>query len=208
MTGASRPIRVLLAEDMHLVRGAVVALLGHEPDLAVVAEVSTGDAVLPAALAHRPDVAVLDVDLPGTDGITAAAELRARVPDCRVLVLTALGRPAVLRRAMTADVDGFMVKDAAATELAEAIRAVARGGRVLEPKLAAAALRLRENPLSDREVEVLRQAADGAEVAEIATRLYLSRGTVRNYLGAIVTKLGARNRLDAVRIATEADWLR
>jgi len=198
---------VLLAEDMHLVRGAVVALLGHEPDLTVVAEVSTGDAVVPAALTHRPDVAVLDVDLPGTDGITAAAELRARVPDCRVLMLTALGRPTVLRKAMAADVDGFMVKDAAPTELADAIRTVADGGRVLDPKLAAAALRLRGNPLSGREIEVLRQAADGAEVAEIAARLYLSRGTVRNYLGAIVTKLDARNRLDAVRIAIEQDWL-
>ncbi|OZM71347.1 DNA-binding response regulator [Amycolatopsis antarctica] len=200
-------ITVLLAEDMHLVRGAVVALLAREPDITVVAEVSAGDAVLPAALACRPDVAVLDVDLPALDGIAAAAELRAGIPGCRVLMLTALGRPTVLRKAMAAGVDGFLVKDAPPAELADAIRAVANGRRVLDPALAAAALRLRDNPLSEREIEVLRQAADGAEIDEIAARLYLSKGTVRNYLGMIVTKLDARNRLDAVRIAAEQDWL-
>ncbi|MCT2583919.1 response regulator transcription factor [Actinophytocola sp. S1-96] len=198
---------MLLAEDMHLVRGAVAALLDNEPDLDVVAEVSTGDGVLPAVLAHRPDVVVLDVDLPVMDGIAVAASLRERAPDCRVLVLTALGRPTVLRNAMAAGVDGFLAKDAAPTELAPSIRAVVAGERVLDPALAAAALRLRDNPLSEREVEVLRLAADGADTAEIARRLYLSSGTVRNYLGAVVTKLDARNRLDAVRIAVEHDWL-
>jgi two-component system response regulator DesR len=203
----ARRISVLLAEDMHLVRGAVAALLGTEPDIAVVAEVSDGDGVVPAVLAHRPDVVVLDVGLPGMDGIAVATALRQRVPDCGVLVLTALGRPTVLRKAMAAGVDGFLAKDAAPTELASSIRAVVAGVRVLDPALAAAALRLRDNPLSDREIEVLRLAAGGAGTAEIAGRLYLSRGTARNYLGAIVTKLDARNRLDAVRIAVEHDWL-
>ena len=200
-------IRVLLAEDMHLVRGALASLLGGEADLDVVAQVSTGDEILAAVLAHRPDVAVLDVDLPGVDGITAAGQVRERAPECRVLVLTALGRPAVLKKAMAVDAAGFLVKDAAPDALAEAIRTVAAGERVLDPQLAAAALRLRDNPLTEREVTVLREAADGSDLAEIASRLHLSRGTVRNYLGAVVGKLGARNRLDAVRIATENDWL-
>ncbi|PSL00856.1 LuxR family two component transcriptional regulator [Murinocardiopsis flavida] len=204
---ASDPIRVLLAEDMHLVRGALAALISRESALSVVAEVATGDAVLPAARVHRPDVAVLDVDMPGVDGITAAAGLRAELPDCRVLILTALSRPTVVRRAMAAKADGFLAKDAPPDELADAIRAVAAGRRVLDPALAAAALAVRDNPLSAREIEVLRQAADGADHAEIAARLHLSKGTVRNYLSTIVTKLDARNRLDAVRIAAEADWL-
>ncbi|MEU3274429.1 response regulator transcription factor [Saccharomonospora sp. NPDC006951] len=204
MTGR---IKVLLAEDMHLVRGALAALLSGEPDIAVVAEVSEGDRILPAVLEHEPDVAVLDVDLPGIDGITAAALIHEHRPGCAVLVLTALGRPTILRKAMAVDALGFLVKDAAPAELAPAIRAVASGERVLDAKLAAAALRLRDNPLSERELDVLRQAADGADVKEIAERLFLSRGTVRNYLGIIVTKLDARNRLDAVRIATEHDWL-
>ncbi|MCO6005489.1 response regulator transcription factor [Actinoallomurus purpureus] len=200
-------IRVLLAEDMHLIRGALIALLDLEPDIEVVAEVSRGDAVLPAALEHRPDVAVLDVDMPGVDGLTAATELAARLPDCRALILTALGRPEILRRALTAQVRGFMVKDSPPAELAEAIRQVAAGELVIDPRLAAAAIRARPNPLTAREVELLRLAAEGAEVSEIASRLHLTKGTVRNYLGAIVTKLDARNRIDAVRIATEADWL-
>ncbi|ASR39541.1 DNA-binding response regulator [Prauserella marina] len=192
---------------MHLVRGALAALLSGEPDISVVAEVANGDRILPAVLEHEPDVAVLDVDLPGIDGITAASLIHEHRPGCAVLVLTALGRPTILRKAMAVDALGFLVKDAAPTELAPAIRAVARGERVLDAKLAAAALRLRDNPLSEREMAVLRQAADGADVKDIAERLFLSRGTVRNYLGIIVTKLDARNRLDAVRIATEHDWL-
>ncbi|GAA0371161.1 response regulator transcription factor [Actinoallomurus spadix] len=200
-------IRVLLAEDMHLIRGALIALLALEPDLEVVAEVSTGDAVLPAALDHRPDVAVLDVDMPGIDGLTAATALAERLPDCRALILTALGRPETLRRALTAQVRGFMLKDSPPTELADAIRRVAAGELVIDAQLAAAAITARPNPLTEREAEVLRLAAEGAELAEMASRLHLTKGTVRNYLAAIVTKLDARNRIDAVRIATEAGWL-
>ena len=200
-------IRVLLAEDMHLIRGALIALLDLEPDIKVVAEVSRGDAVLPTALEHRPDVAVLDVDMPGVDGLTAATALAGRLPDCRTLILTALGRPEVLRRALTAQVRGFMVKDSPPAELAEAIRRVAAGELVIDPQLAAATITARPNPLTAREMELLRLAAEGAELSEIASRLHLTKGTVRNYLGAIVTKLDARNRIDAVRIATEAGWL-
>ncbi|MEV5749677.1 response regulator transcription factor [Actinoallomurus sp. NPDC052308] len=200
-------IRVLLAEDMHLIRGALIALLALERDIEVVAEVSTGDAVLPAALEHRPDVAVLDVEMPGIDGLTAATALADRLPGCRTLILTALGHPETLRRALTAQVRGFMLKDSPPTELAGAIRRVAAGELVIDQQLAAAAITARPNPLTEREVGVLRLAAEGAELSEIAARLHLTKGTVRNYLGAIVTKLDARNRIDAVRIATEAGWL-
>ncbi|MFI9837613.1 DNA-binding response regulator [Nonomuraea sp. NPDC051941] len=200
-------IRVLLAEDLHLIRGALASLLRLEPDIEVVAEAADGDAVLPAALAHRPDVAVLDVQMPGIDGIEAAAALRERVPGCRVLVLTQLGRPEVLRRALATGVQGFMLKDAPPADLAAAVRRVHAGETVVDPALAAATIAARANPLSPREVDVLRRAADGDDLPEIAAALHLTRGTVRNYLGAIVTKLDARNRLDAVRIATEAGWL-
>lgn len=201
-------IRVLLAEDQGLIRGAIVALLGLEGDLTVVAEAASGDVAVAAALAHRPDVAVLDVHMPGdVDGLGAAALLAERLPECRVLILTSLGRPETLRKALAAGARGFMLKDAPPAELADAIRRVVAGERVLDPQLAAEALTERPNPLSEREVEVLRLAAGGAGPAEIASALFLSKGTVRNYLGAIVTKLDARNRLDAVRIATEAGWL-
>ncbi|WP_433442982.1 response regulator transcription factor [Nonomuraea sp. CA-141351] len=200
-------IRVLLAEDMHLIRGALASLLRLEPDIEVVAEVPSGDAVVPAALEHRPDVAVLDVQMPGMDGIEAAAELGKRLPGCRVLVLTQLGRPEVLRRALAARVGGFMLKDAPPADLAAAVRRVNAGETVIDPALAAATITARENPLSPREVDVLRLAAGGDDLSEIAHALHLTKGTVRNYLGAIVTKLDARNRLDAVRIATEAGWL-
>ncbi|MEV4167537.1 response regulator transcription factor [Nonomuraea dietziae] len=201
-------IRVLLAEDMDLIRGAIVALLGLESDLTVVAEVASGKAAVAAALEHRPDVAVLDVHMPGEmDGLAAAGVLAQRLPECRVVILTSLGRPETLRKALSSEVSGFMLKDAPPAQLAEAIRRVAAGERVLDPDLAAQAIMGRPNPLSAREIEVLRLAADGVEPAVIASTLFLSKGTVRNYLGAIVTKLGARNRLDAVRIATEAGWL-
>ncbi|MFC6879528.1 MULTISPECIES: response regulator transcription factor [Actinomadura] len=200
-------IRVLIAEDMHMVRGALVALLKLERDIDVVAEVHSGDAIVPAALAERPDVAVIDIVLPGVDGLTAAAELRDRLPSCRVLVLTGVGRPGNLRRALAAKVSGFIVKDAPPEQLAEAIRKVAAGLRVIDPQLAVAALESEYGPLSDRELEVLRLAAEGIESDEIAARLNLSPGTVRNYLTAIVAKLGARNRLHAVRIAEHAGWL-
>ncbi|TDD04028.1 response regulator transcription factor [Nonomuraea deserti] len=201
-------IRVLLAEDMELVRGAIAALLGLESDLTVVAEVASGDAAVAAALEHRPDAAVLDVHMPGElDGLAAAGVLAERLPECRVVILTSLGRPETLRRALASKASGFMLKDAPPEQLAEAIRRVVAGERVLDPELAAQAIMSKPNPLSDREIGVLRMAAGGMELTEIASTLYLSKGTVRNYLGAIVTKLGARNRLDAVRIATEAGWL-
>ncbi|MEV4812060.1 response regulator transcription factor [Micromonospora avicenniae] len=200
-------IRVLLAEDMNMVRGALLALLALEPDIDVVAEVASGDDILPAALAQRPDVAVLDIDLPGINGLTAAGLLREQLPSCRCLMLTSLGRPGNLRRAMAAHVAGFILKDAPPEILADAIRGVAAGRRVVDPQLALAAWDSAECPLTTREVEVLRLTEKGADAAEIATRLFLSPGTVRNYLTTAVTKLNARNRIDAIRIARDAGWL-
>ncbi|MCC2274759.1 response regulator transcription factor [Streptomyces sp. ET3-23] len=200
-------LKILLAEDVHMIRGALVALLGLEPDLEVVADVDHGDLIVPTALQHRPDVAVLDVDLPGTDGLTAAAQLYEQLPSCRTLMLTSLGRPGTLRRALASHVSGYLLKDAPPDRLAEAIRQVASGRRVIDPQLALSAWDCRENPLSQRETEVLRLAAQGAEAPEIAAKLYLSAGTVRNYLTAVVTKTGARNRVDAIRIAQEAGWI-
>ncbi|WP_027341532.1 response regulator transcription factor [Hamadaea tsunoensis] len=200
-------IRVLLAEDHRLVRGALVALLGFEPDIEVVSEVDSGDAVVPAALAVRPDVAVLDIDLPGMDGLTAAGRLRERLADCRVLILTSFGHPANLLRAREAGVEGFMLKDAPPQQLAAAIRSVAAGERVIDAKLAAALWDAQHSPLTPRETEVLRLTAAGAPPVEIAGRLFLSVGTVRNYLTAVITKLNARGKVDAVRIAQESGWL-
>ncbi|MEU5563577.1 MULTISPECIES: response regulator transcription factor [Micromonospora] len=200
-------IRVLLAEDMNMVRGALLALLALEPDIDVVAEVASGDDILPAALAQRPDVAVLDIDLPGINGLTAAGLLREQLPSCRCLMLTSLGRPGNLRRAMAAHVAGFILKDAPPEILADAIRGVAAGRRVVDPQLALAAWDSAECPLTTREAEVLRLTEKGAEPTEIATRLFLSPGTVRNYLTTAVTKLNARNRIDAIRIARDAGWL-
>jgi two-component system, NarL family, response regulator DesR len=200
-------IRVLLAEDMHMVRGALAALLELESDIGVVAEVDNGPAILPAARASRPDVAVIDIGLPGMDGLTAASALREALPECRTLILTGIGRPANLSRALAAKVSGFLLKDAPPEQLADAVRRVAAGLRVIDPKLAVAALDLGESPLTGREAEILGLAAEGLPAADIAARLCLSAGTVRNNLTAAVTKLGARNRLDAVRIATEAGWL-
>jgi two-component system response regulator DesR len=201
-------IRILLAEDQQVVRGALAALLGLEPDLSVVAQCGSGDEVLPRALVDRPDLAVLDIDMPGRkDGLDAAAELKARLPGVRTLMLTGHGRPGLLRRALDAKVDGFLLKTAPPEQLLEAIREVAGGGRVLDPQLAVAAWDLAENPLTPRERDVLRAAARGAEPPEIAAELFLSVGTVRNNLTAIVGKLQARNRTDAVRIAGDAGWI-
>jgi len=200
-------IRVLVAEDMRILRDTLVSLLNLEDDIEVVAEVAAGAAVVPAALGHRPDLALLDVDLPGVDGLTAAAELHERLPDCRVVILTVLGRPATLRQALAAHVSGFLVKDARSDELIDAVRRVAAGERVIDPQLALAALETAGSPLSPREAEILRRYAAGTDPAEIAAELYLSYGTVRNYLASAVTKLGGRNRTDAVRIAAEAGWL-
>lgn len=199
-------IKVLLADDHHVVRSALAALLNLEPDLTVVAEVERGDEVLPAAARAEPDVAVLDVDMPGMDGLAAAAALHDAAPSVAVLVLTGHGKPGHLRRALTAHVRGFLLKTAPPEELADAVRKVAAGERVLDPRLALTAWDLADNPLTPRETDVLRLAAEGAEAPEIAARLHLSAGTVRNYLTAVVTKLNARNRTDAARIAREAGW--
>lgn len=200
-------IRVLLAEDMHMVRGALVALLNLEPDIEVVAEVASGDDILPTVRRCVPEVAVIDIDLPGMDGLTAAAEIHDKVPDCRTLIVTSLGRPGTLRRALSARVAGFILKDAPAEKLANAIRDVAAGRRVVDADLALTAWENTECPLTSREIEVLRMAASGADAVDIAARLFLSAGTVRNYLTTIVTKLNARNRVDAIRLAEEAGWL-
>ncbi|EDY42555.1 response regulator transcription factor [Streptomyces sp. SPB074] len=200
-------IRILIAEDMAILRGALAELLSLEADMNVVAEVGRGDEVVPKARALHPDVAVLDIGLPGMDGITAAAELSAVVPGCRILILTGLGTPHTLRRALAAHVTGFMRKDAHPAQLLEAIRTVAAGERAIDPHLAVAALEATAQPLAPRELEVLRLAAVGEDVAAIACRLFLSRGTVRNYLSSAVVKLGARNRMDAVRIAREEGWI-
>ncbi|MCD0486333.1 response regulator transcription factor [Streptacidiphilus sp. ASG 303] len=200
-------VRILIAEDMHMLRKALVSLLELEPDIEVVAELSSGSDVVPTARALRPDVAVLDIDLPGTDGITAAGELHAAVPDCSTLILTSLGRPGNLRRALAAHVSGFLLKDIEPDQLSSAIRKVAAGQRVIDPELALSALDSGASPLTDRELEVLRHAAEGMDVAQIAAGLHLSAGTVRNYLTNVVSKLNARNRVDAIRIATVAGWL-
>ncbi|MFI9572451.1 response regulator transcription factor [Microbispora rosea] len=200
-------IRVVLAEDQSMVRGALASLLGLEPDIEVVGEASDGDEVIGVAVATKPDVALLDIEMPGRDGISAAEELRRRVPGCRVVILTTFGRPGYLRRAMEAGAVAFLVKDSPASELAAAIRRVLRGERVIDPGLAAAALSAGPNPLSPRERDVLSAAADGSTINDIALRLHLSEGTVRNYLSAAIHKTGARNRIEAVQKAQAQGWL-
>jgi two-component system response regulator DesR len=200
-------IRLLLADDQALVRGALSALLGLEPDLEVVAEVGSGDEVLPAVLAHHPDVALLDVEMPGMDGITAAAELRRAAPDTRVLIVTTFGRPGYLRRALQAGASGFVVKDTPAAQLADAVRRVHAGLRVVDPTLATDSLVAGESPLTARETEVLQAARDGSSVAAIARKLFLSDGTVRNHLSSAIGKTGATNRAEAVITAEGNGWL-
>nr|WP_241037597.1 response regulator transcription factor [Blastococcus litoris] len=198
---------MLIAEDQTLVRGALRALLELEEDLEVVAEVGRGDAVVDAAREHRPDVALLDIEMPGGDGIEAARALATAVPGCRAVILTTFGRPGFLRRAMEVGAAGFLVKDAPVAELARGIRAVMTGERVIDRELAAAALAIGATPLSAREADVLRAAVDGATVADIAGRLFLSEGTVRNYLSSAIGKTGARTRVEAARVAAEKGWL-
>ncbi|MFG1806336.1 response regulator [Streptomyces sp. NPDC049040] len=199
--------RVLLAEDQGMMRGALALLLDLEDDMEVVAQVAAGDRIVEEALAARPDVALLDIELPGRSGLDAAAELRRRLPECQVLILTTFGRPGYLRRAMEAGAAGFLVKDGPVEELAGAIRRVLRGERVIDPALAAAALSAGPSPLTPREQDVLNAAADGATVADIAGRLFLSESTVRNYLSAAIGKTGTRNRMEAVRTARQNGWL-
>jgi two-component system, NarL family, response regulator DesR len=200
-------IRVLLAEDQSMVRGALAALLDLEPDITVAAQVSRGDEVLDAARAADVDVALLDIEMPGMDGLSAALELRSGLPGCRVLIVTTFGRPGYLRRAMEAGASGFLLKDAPARELAVAIRRAVAGHRVVDPTLALEALS-EGDPLSEREREILEIAGHVGTIAEIAAQLSLSEGTVRNHLSSAIQKLGARNRAEAGRIASEKGWLR
>jgi two-component system, NarL family, response regulator DesR len=200
-------IRLLLADDQALVRGALATLLDLESDMEVVAEVGRGDEVVPASREHRPHVALLDVEMPGLDGIAATAALHEALPQVRVLIVTTFGRPGFLRRALQAGASGFVVKDTPARQLAEAVRRVHAGLRVVDPALAADSLAGGESPLTARETEVLVAARAGGSVADIAKVVMLSEGTVRNHLSSAIGKTMARNRADAVRIADEFGWL-
>jgi two-component system response regulator DesR len=200
-------IRLLLADDQALVRGALAALLDLESDLEVVAEVSRGDEVVSAAVAGQADVALLDIEMPGMDGIAATAALRRALPSCRVLIVTTFGRPGYLRRAIEAGASGFVVKDTPARQLAEAVRRVHAGLRVLDPALAEESLVSGASPLTARETEVLRAARGGDTVADVAAVLHLSEGTVRNHLSSAIGKTGARNRAEAVKLAEDRGWL-
>jgi two-component system response regulator DesR len=200
-------IRVLLAEDQAMVRGALAALLSLEGDINVVAEVARGDEVVATALARQPDLALLDIEMPGGDGLSAAHALRAALPSCRVVILTTFGRSGYLRRAMESGAIGFLLKEAPAAELAVAIRRIIGGERVVDPELALAALSEGNNPLTSRECDVLAVALDGASIADIAARLSLSEGTVRNHLSTAIQKLGVHNRIEAARLAELKGWL-
>jgi two-component system response regulator DesR len=200
-------IKVLLAEDQVMIREALAALLSFEDDIEVVAQVGRGDEVTEAARETNPDVALLDIEMPGMDGLTAAAELRRDNPDVKIVILTTFGRPGFLRRAMESGVSAFLVKDSPADKLTQAIRRVLAGERVIDPDLAATALADGLNPLTPRERDVLLAAEGGGTIAEIAGELYLSEGTVRNYLSACIQKTGARNRTEALKIAEERGWL-
>jgi two-component system, NarL family, response regulator DesR len=200
-------VRLLLADDQALIRRALAVMLELEEDFEVVASVARGDEVVAAARTHRPDIALLDIDMPGIDGLAAAAVLAQEVPECRSLILTTFGRPGYLRRAMESGAYGFVVKDAPPEQLADAIRRVVSGERVVDPALAAATLASGVSPLTGRERDVLVAARSAATVADIAARLFLSEGTVRNYLSAAIAKTGTRNRAEAVRTADERGWL-
>jgi two-component system response regulator DesR len=200
-------IRVLVAEDQGMVRGALAALLRLQKDIEVVGEAGRGDEVVAAAVAARPDVVLLDIELPGVDGLTAAAALREALPASRVVMLTTFGRIGYLRRAIDAGAVGFLLKDAPATELATAIRRVMAGERVVDPGLALTALSEGESPLTTREREVLAAAIDGATIKDIAARLFLTEGTVRNHLSVAIQKVGGRNRIEAARLAEQKGWL-
>jgi two-component system, NarL family, response regulator DesR len=200
-------IRILLAEDQAMVRGALTALLQLEDDLDVVAEVSQGDEVLPTAVKTKPDIALLDIEMPGSDGLSAAEALHKSLPSCRIVILTTFGRSGYLRRAMESGAVGFLLKDAPADQLAIAIRRIMAGERVVDPELALSALSDGDNPLTGRERDVLRASLDGASIAGIAAQLYLSEGTVRNHISTAIQKLNAHNRMEAAHLAKERGWL-
>ena len=200
-------ISVLLADDQALVRGALAALLDLEPDLQVVAQVGSGAEAVTACMSRRPDVALLDVEMPGLDGVAVTAQLAEHAPGCRVLIVTTFGRAGYLRRAMAAGASGFVVKDTPARLLADAVRRVHAGLRVVDPSLAADSLAYGDSPLTARETEVLVAARGGGTVADIAGALHLSEGTVRNHLSAAIGKIGARTRAEAVSRAEDNGWL-
>jgi two-component system response regulator DesR len=200
-------IRVLLAEDQAMMRGALAVLLELEDDLEVAAQVSDGAQIVPTALDVRPDVALLDIELPGRSGLDAAADLARALPDCRVVMVTTFGRPGYLQRAMAAGAVGFLVKDGPVEGLADAIRRVAAGETVIDPELAGLALRAVANPLTGRERDVLAAAENGATIADIAGRLHLSTSTVRNYLSDAIGKTGTRNKTEAALLARRNGWL-
>lgn len=201
------PIRLLIADDQALVRGALAALLGLERDIEVVAQVGRGDEVVETARSEAATVALLDIEMPGIDGIQAAAALRAQLPACRALIVTTFGRPGYLVRAMQSGASGFIVKDTPAAELADAVRRVHAGLRVVDPQLAAESLAQGDSPLTERETDVLIAARAGGSIADIARMVHLSEGTIRNHLSNTISKTGARNRADAARIAHERGWL-
>ncbi len=200
-------IKLLLADDQTMIRSALATLLELEEDFEVVAQVGRGDEVVQAARDSGAEVALLDIEMPGMDGLAAAAAMHQQLPACQLIILTSFGRPGYLRRAMEAGASGFVVKDAPAEQLADAVRRVARGERVVDPALAAATLAGGASPLTGRERDVLVAARDGATVADISTKLFLSEGTVRNYLSAAIAKTGVRNRVEAVRAADQRGWL-
>ena len=200
-------ITVLLADDQHLVRGALAALLSLEDDITVVGEVGRGDELVAAVELLSPDVVLVDIEMPGLDGLAATAILTTVAPKAGVLILTTFGRPGYLRRAMEAGALGFVVKDTPARQLADAVRRVSRGERVVDPTLAATTLATAASPLTGRERDVLIAARDGATVGDIARRLFLGEGTVRNYLSSSISKTGSRNRVEALRVAEERGWL-
>ena len=206
-SGGDRMIRVLLADDQALVRGALATMLNLENDIEVVAQVGSGDEVVAAAAKSNPSVALLDVQMPGKDGLTAAAELRKANPECRVIICTTFGRPGYLARAMAAGVNGFVVKDSPPEQLVDAVRRVSAGLRVVDPMLAAESLANGSSPLTDRERQVLLAASDGGTVSDVSRALHLSEGTVRNHLSSAIGKTGARTRAEAVKIADDRGWL-
>jgi two-component system, NarL family, response regulator DesR len=200
-------IRVLLAEDQGMMRGALAVLLSLEEDIQIVAQVEDGADIVPRALATEPDVALLDIEMPNVSGLDAAAELVRKLPACHVVMVTTFSRPGYLKRAMELGARGFLVKDGPADGLADSIRRVVAGGTVIDPELAGVALRATANPLTDRERQVLAAAEDGSTVADVAGTLHLSESTVRNYLSAAITKTGTRNRIEAVGVAQSNGWL-
>ncbi|HVK44423.1 MAG TPA: response regulator transcription factor [Micropruina sp.] len=201
------PIRVLLAEDQAMLRGALAVLLNLEDDVIVVAQVGSGTEIVAEALRARPDVALLDIELPGRNGLDAAADLARELPECRVIMLTTFARPGYVQRAMAAGARGFLAKDGPVESLAEAIRTVVAGGTVVDPDLARHALRQASSPLTDRERDVLAAAEDGSTITDIASRLHLSASTVRNYLSSAIGKTGTRNKVEAALLARRNGWL-